>query len=128
MLRSPAMARMAALAMALLVLEASGAPRAAAQSTQASRYPRAFIIVFDEERLSPAALRRAQAVAVNLFTRVVQPGDTGGVVVNGELAGSRLQSDRIVLTDALRARAKPSALSRAGDLLQWPSLSEAEAL
>src|SRR5438477_803177 len=129
MLRSPVMARMAALAMALLVLEASGAPRAAAQSTQASRYPRTFIIVFDEERLSPAALRRAQAVAVNLFTRVFQPGDAGGVVVNGELAGSRLQSDRIVLTDAVRrARAKPSALSRAGDLLQWPSLSEAEAL
>ena len=122
------MTRTVALALALLLIEGSGVLRAAARA-QSSSPPRAFIMVFDEERLSPGALRRAQTLAVNLFTRIFQPGDVGGVVVNGELAGSRLQSDRNVLTDAVRrAQAKPAALSRAGDLLQWPSLSEAEAL
>src|SRR5438128_63958 len=121
MVGSAGMTRTVALALALLLIEGSGVLRAAAQRAQPSRPPRAFIMVFDEERLSPGALRRAQTLAVNLFTRIFQPGDVGGVVVNGELAGSRLQSDRNVLTDAVRrAQAKPAALSRAGDLLQWP--------
>ncbi len=75
--------------------------------------PRVFVVVFDDEHLSPGGLKRLQAAAA-LFANQFQPGDLGGVVVDGRLVGDRLLSNRDDLTKAI-TRAHPR-LASAADL------------
>jgi tetratricopeptide (TPR) repeat protein len=75
---------------------------------------RVFVVVFDEEHLSSGSLKRLQAAATDLFTREFRPGDLGGVVVDGQLAGNRLLSDRDELLRAV-GRAHPR-VATASDL------------
>jgi hypothetical protein len=74
---------------------------------------RVLVLVFDDQ-LSSGALRRLQAAAVTLFTDQFQPGDLGGVVVDGQLVSSRLLSDRSDLLKAVE-RAHPR-IATASDL------------
>jgi lipopolysaccharide biosynthesis regulator YciM len=73
-----------------------------------------FVVVFDEQHLSPAGLKRLQAAAVALFSTEFHPGDLGGVVVDGELVSGRLLSDRGELLKGIE-RAHPR-LATASDL------------
>jgi tetratricopeptide (TPR) repeat protein len=75
---------------------------------------RVFVVVFDEQHLTAGGLKRLQSAAVTLFTQEFQPGDRGGVVVDGQLAGNRLSSDRDELLRAVQ-RAHPR-LATASDL------------
>jgi len=75
---------------------------------------RVFVVVFDDASLSAGGLRRLQAAASVLFTNEFHPGDLGGVVVDGNLIGSRLLSDRDELLRAV-ARAHPR-IATASDL------------
>jgi tetratricopeptide (TPR) repeat protein len=75
---------------------------------------RVFVVVFDEEHLSTGNLKRLQSAATDLFTRELQPGDLGGVVVDGQLSGNRLLSDREELLRAV-GRAHPR-MATASDL------------
>ena len=75
---------------------------------------RVFVVVFDDQQLSSGALKRLQAAAVTLFTNAFQPGDLGGVVVDGQLVSNRLLSERAELLKAVE-RAHPR-LATASDL------------
>ena len=75
---------------------------------------RVFVVVFDDQHLSSGGLKRLQAAAVTLFTNEFQPGDLGGVVVDGQLVGDRLLSERAELLKAVE-RAHPR-LATASDL------------
>ena len=75
---------------------------------------RVFVVVFDDQQLSSGALKRLQAAAVTLFTNAFQPGDLGGVVVDGQLVNNRLLSERAELLKAVE-RAHPR-LATASDL------------
>ena len=78
---------------------------------------RVFVVVFDEQHLSSGGLKRLQAAAVALFTKEFQPGDLGGVVVDGQLVSGRLLSDR---GDVLKGigRAHPASRRRPISSLQ----------
>jgi len=75
---------------------------------------RVFVVVFDDATLSSGGLRRLQTAATALFTNEFHPGDLGGVVVDGNLIGGRLQSDRGELLKEVQ-RAHPR-LATASDL------------
>jgi tetratricopeptide (TPR) repeat protein len=75
---------------------------------------RVFVVVFDDQHLSAAGLRRLQTAATSLFANEFQPRDLGGVVIDGRLVGDRLYSDREDLLKAV-ARAHPR-LATAADL------------
>ena len=75
---------------------------------------RVFVVVFDEEHLSAGNLKRLQSAATDLFTQQFRPGDLGGVIVDGQLAGNRLLSDREELLRAV-GRAHPR-VATASDL------------
>jgi hypothetical protein len=68
--------------------------------------PRVFVVVFDEQHLSSGGLKRLQAAAVSLFSTEFHPEDLGGVVVDGQLVGGRLISDRAELLKGIE-RAHP---------------------
>ena len=75
---------------------------------------RVFVIVFDEQHLSSGGLKRLQAAAVSLFTTEFHAGDLGGVVVDGQLVGGRLLSERADLLKQVE-RAHPR-VATASDL------------
>ena len=75
---------------------------------------RVFVIVFDEQHLSSGGLKRLQAAAVALFTTEFHAGDLGGVVVDGQLVGGRLLSERADLLKQVE-RAHPR-VATASDL------------
>jgi hypothetical protein len=75
---------------------------------------RVFVVVFDDQHLTSGGLKRLQTAAASLFTDQLQPGDRGGVVVDGQLVASRLLDDRGELLKAV-ARAHPR-LATASDL------------
>src|SRR4051794_8061948 len=77
---------------------------------------RVFVVVFDDQHLSSGGLNRLQAAASSLFTTEFQPGDLGGVVIDGRLVGDRLLSDPDELLKAVK-RAHPR-LATASDLEQ----------
>ncbi len=74
---------------------------------QVTRAPRVFVVVFDDEHLTPTGFRRTQAAAQSLFSRHFRSGDVGGVVYHGRMAQDRLTTDREVLLQAVR-NAKPN--------------------
>jgi tetratricopeptide (TPR) repeat protein len=78
---------------------------------------RVFVVVFDDQQLSSGALKRLQAAAVTLFTDAFQPGDLGGVVVDGQLVNNRLLSERAELLKAVERALlgwRPLPISRHG--------------
>lgn len=75
---------------------------------------RVFVIVFDEQHLSSGGLKRLQAAAVALLTTEFHAGDLGGVVVDGQLVGGRLLSERADLLKQVE-RAHPR-VATASDL------------
>ena len=75
---------------------------------------RVFVVVFDEQHLTPAGLRRLQAAASSLFSTELESGDLGGVVVDGRLVNDRLLSNRDELLQAVQ-RAHPRVMT-ASDL------------
>jgi VWFA-related protein len=91
--------------------------------------PHTFVVVFDDEHLSPGGFRRVQAAAGTLFAAYFHAGDIGGVVADGKMVNGRLTTDREELLAAVRA-AHPNARtrSRVFDERQWPRLTELEAI
>jgi tetratricopeptide (TPR) repeat protein len=75
---------------------------------------RVFVVVFDEQHLTSASLRRLQAAATRLFTNEFESGDLGGVVIDGRMVNDRLLSDRDELIRAVQ-RAHPRVIT-ASDL------------
>jgi VWFA-related protein len=97
-------------------------------SAAAPHTPRIFVVVFDNEHLTPGGFRRVQAAALGLFTRHFQAGDIGGVLAGGRIVNNRLTSDREELIAAVKD-AKPDSRSngRVFGLREWPSMNDAEA-
>jgi len=100
-----------------------------AASPAPSHTPRFFIVVFDDDHLSPGGFKRVQAAALTLFQKQFQKGDVGGVLVGGKMANNRLTTDREELLKAVRD-AKPSGKARSlmFDERQWPRMSAVEAI
>ena len=88
-----------------------------------------FVVVFDDEHLSPGGFKRVQTAAELLFSKHLHPGDVGGVVADGTMVNGRLTTEQDELVAAVRA-AKPhsTASSRILDERQWPRLTEVEAV
>jgi VWFA-related protein len=109
-------------------LPPGAAPRAIGPPADAPSR-RVFVVIFDDQHLSPAGFKRTQAAAEMLFSKYFRAGDVGGVVVRGRMANDRLTSDREELIAAVR-KAKPNLASnsRLFDSRQWPRLSEIEAI
>jgi VWFA-related protein len=91
--------------------------------------PRVFVVVFDDEHLTPSGFKRTQAAAESLFSRQFRNGDIGGVVTRGRMAGDRLTTEREDLLRAVKdARPNANKNSRLFDERQWPRLTEIEAV
>src|SRR5689334_13962429 len=56
--------------------------------------PRVFVVVFDDEHLTPAGFKRTQAAAQSLFSQSFRNGDIGGVVTRGRMTNDRLTTSR----------------------------------
>ncbi|MGE5244914.1 MAG: VWA domain-containing protein, partial [Betaproteobacteria bacterium] len=91
--------------------------------------PRLFVVVFDDDHLSPAGFKRVQAAAISLFEKDFKQGDVGGVVAGGRMVNNRLTTERKELLEAVRS-AKPSthARSRLIDEREWPRMTLTEAV
>ena len=88
-----------------------------------------FVVIFDDEHLTPGGFKRVQAAAEALFAEEFRQGDVGGVVADGKTVNGRLTTDREELLRAVRATHPNSkANSRAFDERQWPRMSEVEAI
>ena len=89
-----------------------------------------FVLLFDQEHMQPGSFKRLQQAAVAFLTNQFEPGDVGGVVIGGTMAGNHLTSNRDELVDAVK-RAKPDFSSRFRQvaLTEWPRFaSEVEAI
>jgi VWFA-related protein len=93
----------------------------------AAQPPRALVVVFDDEHLTAAGFRRAQAAAETLFAEEFHARDIGGVISAGRMANNRLSSDREELLRAVR-NAKPRGGANAAllELQRWPRMNESE--
>src|SRR5262249_42080971 len=69
---------------------------------------RVFVVVFDDEHLTPSGFKRTQAAAETLFSKEFRTGDVGGVVYGGHMVKSRLTTDREELLKAVKD-AKPNS-------------------
>ena len=93
------------------------------------RAPRVFVVVFDDEHLTPAGFKRVQAAALNLFSKQFQPGDIGGVLAGGRMINNRLTSDAKELVKAVQSlNPALKKQTRRFDQLSWPRMSEIEAV
>lgn len=120
-----------------LVSEAAPAPLApglpAPPPTPGSRVAtrtlpqRVFVFVIDMAHLSAAGFDRSRNAIRSFLADGLRPVDLAGVVVNGEMLGNRIQSDKQELLKLVDALGPPN-LSRFNDMRQWPRiLSEQEA-
>ena len=101
---------------------ASGVPAA-------PRPPDLFMVVFDDAHMTASGFKKTQAAALNLFAKQLRAGDFGGVVANGHIVNNRLSSDRDELVKAVKsAQPNRSKSMRLLDEVQWPRLTEAEAV
>ncbi len=101
---------------------ASGVPAA-------PRPPDLFMVVFDDAHMTTSGFKKTQAAALNLFAKQLRAGDFGGVVANGHIVNNRLSSDRDELVKAVKsAQPNRSKSMRLLDEVQWPRLTEAEAV
>jgi VWFA-related protein len=105
------------------------APRVLGPRPADTASSRVFVVIFDDQHLSPAGFKRTQAAAEILFSKYFRSGDIGGVLVHGRIVHDRLTTDREELITAVR-KAKPNLASnsRMFDAQSWPRLSEIEAV
>jgi VWFA-related protein len=90
---------------------------------------RVFVVVFDDEHLTPSGFKRTQAAAQLLFTQQFRSGDIGGVVTRGQMTENRLMTDREELLKAVKdAKPNNNKNTRLFDERQWPRLTETEAV
>ena len=90
---------------------------------------RVFVVVFDDEHLTPSGFKRTQAAAQLLFTKQFRNGDVGGVITRGQMANNRLTTEREDLLKAVKdAKPNTNKNSRLFDERQWPRLTEIEAV
>lgn len=106
------------------------AGQAASRAQAASPLPaeqarRVFVLFFDLEHCTPAAVERAKSAAVAFLREHFQTGDVGGVVAGGRMINSRLTSVREELVAAVQS-VQPQDDSRARVLYQreWPRLED----
>jgi VWFA-related protein len=97
--------------------------------TARPRPPRVFVVVFDDEHLSPAGFKRVQAAALTLFSKQFQPGDVGGVLADGRMINNRLTSDAKELVKAVQSL-NPTLKKQNSRFNEqsWPRLIEIEAV
>jgi VWFA-related protein len=85
---------------------------------------RVFILVFDEDHLSIAALLKMRTAATAFIEAQFQPADLGGVYANGVLVNNRLTSNKAELLKSLRVP-KPgfeTSAQRTAKLREWPPI------
>ncbi len=107
------------------VADAASSPAVAVRP----RAPRIFVVVFDDEHLTPAGFKRVQAAALTLFSKQFQPGDVGGVLAGGRMINNRLTTDGKELVKAVQSlNPALKKQSRRFDQMSWPRMSEIEAV
>jgi len=119
----------------LRLTDATGLPAAAGTAPPAlgaapdAGAARVFLVIFDDQHLSPGGFKRTQVAAETLFSKHFHSGDIGGVLVRGRIANDRLTTDREELIASVR-KAKPNLASnsRLFDARMWPRLTEIEAV
>ncbi len=90
--------------------------------------PRVFVFVFDMTHLSANGFTRSRTALRSFLEDGMRPGDLAGLVVDGVMAGNRIESDKGVVLKHLDAMPAPN-LSRFNERRQWPRiLSEEEAV
>jgi len=89
--------------------------------------PRVFVFVFDMAHLSGSGYERSKNAVRSFLNDGLRPADFAGIVVNGNMLGNRLVSDKTALLAQLDTMGLPN-LSRFNEMRQWPRiLSEEEA-
>lgn len=117
-----------------MTLIAGAAPRPAGLETGAAPPApappqRVFVLFFDEEHVDAGEFKRLQTAAEQFLSKEFQPGDVGGVLIGGRMAGNQLTTNREALVAAVRdAKPNQAQLMRKLDLLEWPRVSEIEAI
>jgi VWFA-related protein len=90
--------------------------------------PRVFVFVFDMAHLSAGGFDRCRNAIRDFLADGLRPNDLAGLVVNGNMLGNRIQTDKHELLKLLDSIGQPN-LSRYNEMRQWPRiLSEEEAL
>jgi len=108
---------------------APGAPVQPQAAVPASAPRRVFVLFFDEPHLEQGAFKRLRTAAEDFITGQFQPGDVGGVLIGGKMAGNRLTSNREELVQAVKsAKLAADATRRRRDLQDWPRMSDVEAI
>ena len=89
--------------------------------------PRIFIFVFDLAHLSANGFNRSRSAIQGFLESGLRAQDLAGLVVNGEMLGNKIVSDKKLLLSLLESVKLPN-LSRQNDMRQWPRiLTEEEA-
>ena len=89
--------------------------------------PRVFIFVLDLAHLSANGFNRSRSAVQGFLESGLRAQDLAGLVVNGEMLGNKIVSDKKVLLGLLEGVKLPN-LSRQNDMRQWPRiLTEEEA-
>jgi VWFA-related protein len=102
-------------------------PAANAAVTVRPAPPRVFVFVFDISHLSAAGFERSRTAIRTFLTDGLRPEDFAGLVVNGNMLGNRIVSDKGALLSLLDGMGPPN-LTRFSEMRQWPRLlSEEEA-
>ena len=108
---------------------AANATAPAANQPPAARPPDLFVVVFDDAHMTVNGFKKTQSAALNMFTKQFRAGDFGGVVANGRIVNNRITSDRDELIKAVKgAQPNRSKSARVFDEIQWPRLTETEAV
>ena len=90
--------------------------------------PRVFVFVFDMTHLSANGFTRSRTALRSFLEDGMRPGDLAGLVVDGVMAGNRIESDKAAVLKHLDAMPAPN-LSRFNERRLWPRiLSEEEAV
>jgi VWFA-related protein len=89
--------------------------------------PRVFVFVLDVAHLTPAGFDRTRTAIRSFLNEGLRPTDLAGLVVNGEMLGNRIVSDKAALL-ALLDRIGPPTGARYNEMRTWPRiLTEEEA-
>jgi VWFA-related protein len=107
----------------------AGAPAPDASGASRADPRRVFILVFDQDHLTPSAFKRLRDAADTFLRKQFRDGDVGGVVTGGRMINDRLSPRREELLETVRRlKASPERNTRFFDLNDWPRfLSEVEA-
>ena len=103
-------------------------PAAAGPVARRQLQPRVFIFIFDMQHLSAAGFDRSRNAIRSFLEDGLRPIDLAGIVVNGEMLGNRIASEKKELLDLLNGVGPPN-LARYGEMRAWPRiLTEEEAV